>query len=219
MKKIISFALSIMMIATMSVSAFAETALTESPVTNKGTGDYTIGVNGTYNAGSGAADEVISVDISWEGMEFTFTAGDITYDPTTHENKQGNGEWSNANENGKGSVTVRNHSNVEIDATFKFTAATNLTVTGCFFTKVENESGVGDPSYFPISGEADQKLHLESALGKTRADEDSTKDQTPTDTIYFAITDGSITAENNGKSLGTITVTIAKAATTSEAGE
>lgn len=223
----ITILLAAAMAATMSVSAAAvlpdpgsnvvddpvtntsSTELTDNPSKGKEDGNYTIGVNGTYQEGT-AADEKISVDIAWEGMEFTYTAGDSTYSPSDHKTTTADGTWSTD----KGSVTVKNHSNAAIDATLSFTAAAGDEVTGTFYTKGDDET------YTAIENVADQKLQLASALGTARNDENATEDKTPKGTLYFGITGGSITADESGKTLGTITVNIAKqTATTTPSGE
>ena len=79
MKKLIAFFLAVMMIASMSVTVFAEA--------NVGTdGDTaTINVGGNFQS-TGAIYKTISVDIQWEDMTFVYlktSAGE--WDPTTHE--------------------------------------------------------------------------------------------------------------------------------------
>lgn len=186
MKKFLSAAIATVMLASMSVSAFAATELTTSPSNGNVEGDYTIGINGTYVAGSDATEK-ISVDIAWESMNFTYTEGSSTYSPETHTTTTTAGSWSTD----KPGITVTNHSNVAIDATMSF-AATASGVIGTFYTK----SGT---DFTAITTEADQKLSLDSAEGMG--------ENPPKDTLYFGISGAAIT-EN--KSLGAITVTIAK---------
>lgn len=204
MKKIISFALAIMMVATMSVTAFAATIDNNNP-------NASIPVKGTYQSGSGATGEgTISVDVSWSAMEFTYTgASQGEWNPDIHDYKDGTaGSWST----NKGTITVKNHSDVAVTASYEFKATTGLNVTGTFYTKGEGDNYTAQKSN-------EQNFELESAVGKTRDDNEATKDQTPKKTIYFGITDGSIDKDYNtadgAAGLGTITVKIAKKASTS----
>lgn len=183
MKKIFALILAVMMIATMSVTAFAA----ESPanVTTDG-GTATINVSGTYNAGD-AADDVISVDVAWAGMEFTYNAAsEGTWNPKTHNYDGATAAGWSTN---KGTITVTNHSNVAVTATLAWAQNTNLTgtITGTF----TETSGTAD----------DKVLELATAVGTTFAG-------APSATAEFGISGDAIAAD---ETLGTITVTIAKA--------
>ena len=111
MKKILSIILALAMALSMSVTAFA--------ATNDGTSGTDITVNGTYTPGT-AADEKISVDIVWEAMNFTYTApSQGTWNPATHAYEGATeGGWSDNTP----AITVKNHSNVAVNATLGFTA-------------------------------------------------------------------------------------------------
>lgn len=193
MKKRFAILLAVVMMATMALPTLAATALTDNPSKGAGVGDYTIGVNGTYVAGA-AAEDKISVDIAWETMSFTYTAGDKTYDAGTHTTGTKPGSWST----NKPGITVTNHSNVTIEAGFTFTQGTGVTTTGSFYASADATTALAA---------AAQKLSLESAAGKTRNDTDATLDESPKGTLYFGVS-GDAISEN--KSLGTITVKIAK---------
>ena len=175
MKKLFAFILAVMMTATMSTTAFA--------ATNEG-GNTTINVKGTYEGAQGAGDK-ISVDVAWEGMEFTYTeASEGTWDPTTHSYKDtAAGSWST----NKGTITVTNHSNVAVTATLGFTSA----VDGVIGTFTET-SGT----------ENDSVLALDTAVGTEVAN-------APKAAAQFGISGAAITETKD--TLGTITVTIAKA--------
>ena len=120
MKKLFTLVLAIAMIATMSVSAFAATS---------NGGNTTITVKGTYN-GSDAAGDTISVDVAWGEMEFTYTpASQGSWDPATHTYKDATTAGWTANGN---TITVTNHSDVAITASFTFAKAEGTNVEGSF---------------------------------------------------------------------------------------
>ena len=157
--------------------------LTNSPSTGNGTGKYNIEISGTYTPGA-AADEIISADIAWEAMDFTYTgASQGTWNPANHTYEGATeGGWSNNTP----AITVTNHSNVAVNATLGFTA----NVTGVVGTFTE------------VSGtENDNILELATAEGTAVAD-------APTATANFGISGAAIDVDQQ---LGTITVTLAKA--------
>ena len=137
-------------------------------------------VTGVYQAGT-AADEKISVDIVWDAMDFTYTApSQGTWNPATHAYDGATaGGWS---DNTPG-ITVKNHSNVAVNATLGFTPD----VAGVVGTFTE-ASGTAN----------DNILELATAEGTTVAN-------APTATANFGISGAAIDAD---KALGTITVTI-----------
>ena len=147
-----------------------------------GNEDREITVNGSFVPGA-AADEIISVDVAWEAMDFTYTgASQGTWNPVTHAYEGAiEGGWSNNTP----AITVTNHSNVAVNATLGFTA----NVTGVVGTFTE-ASGT----------ENDNILNLATAEGTEVAN-------APTATANFGISGAAIDAD---KTLGTITVTIAK---------
>ena len=174
MKKLFAALLAIIMLASMSVTAFAEE--------NTGATPTDITVNGTYTPGA-TADEIISADIAWDAMDFTYTgASQGTWNPATHAYEGATeGGWSDNTP----AITVTNHSNVAINATLDFTPA----VDGAVGTFTE-ESGT----------ENDNILELATAEG-------TTLENAPTATANFGISGAAIDAD---KTLGTITVTIVK---------
>ena len=157
--------------------------LTNSPSTGNGKGKYNIEISGTYTPGA-VADEIISADIAWDAMDFTYTApSQGTWNPVTHTYEGATkGGWSNNTP----AITVTNHSNVAVNATLGFTA----NVTGVVGTFTE-ASGT----------ENDNVLELATAEGTEVAN-------APTATANFGISGAAIDAD---KTLGTITVAIAKA--------
>ena len=183
MKKTLSVILALVMALSLSVTAFA--------ATNDGSSPTEITVNGTYIPGTAAA-EIISVDVAWDAMDFTYTApSQGTWNPVTHTYEGATeGGWSDNNP----AITVKNHSNADIYATLDFTTD----VTGIIGTFTE-ASGTAN----------DNILELATAVGTEVAN-------APTATANFGISGAAIDAD---KALGTITVTIAKVveATTYEA--
>ena len=141
-----------------------------------------ITITGVYQAGT-AADEKISVDIVWEAMDFTYTApSQGTWNPATHAYEGATaGGWSDNTP----AITVKNHSNVAVNATLGFTAD----VAGVVGTFTE-ASGT----------ENDNILNLATAEG-------TEVENAPTATANFGISGAAIDAD---KALGTITVAIAK---------
>ena len=141
-----------------------------------------ITVTGVYQAGT-TADEKISVDIVWDAMDFTYTApSQGTWNPATHAYEGATeGGWSDNTP----SITVKNHSNVAVNATLDFKAD----VAGVVGTFTET------------SGTANDKvLELATAEGTEVS-------AAPTATANFGISGAAIDAD---KTLGTITVTVAK---------
>ena len=145
-------------------------------------------VTGVYQAGK-AADEKISVDLVWDAMDFTYTApSQGTWNPATHAYEgQAAGGWSDNTP----AITVKNHSNVALNATLGFTAD----VAGVIGTFTE-ASGTAN----------DNILELATAV-------DTEVSNAPTATANFGISGAAIDAD---KTLGTITVTIKNAIDTYE---
>ena len=92
MKKLLALALAVLMIAALPTAAFATSA-----AVNADGGSASIEVSGTYQEGA-IPEKVISVDISWDAMSFTYTGGSSgSWDPTTHEYTTGTeGGWDSA---------------------------------------------------------------------------------------------------------------------------
>ncbi|MGN1306402.1 MAG: hypothetical protein ACI4V3_01885 [Faecousia sp.] len=123
MKKIISVLLVLVLVLTMSTTAFAATIDTTP-------GSQDIDVNAKYEDGVSAPTKY-SVDVAWGAMEFTYTvSGTKTWDPATHTyTASTTPAWSGSGN----TITVTNHSNTGITASFAFHALDAYnTVTGTF---------------------------------------------------------------------------------------
>ena len=122
MKKLFTLNLAILMIATMSISAFAATVAT----TDNTSKDLTV----VYASGSKV--DAYSATIEWSSMEFTYTSAAQTWNTTKLEwESNGEATWSES-----GTVKITNRSSQAITAKFGFTAAadskgvTGITVNG-----------------------------------------------------------------------------------------
>lgn len=183
MKKIFALVLSLALVMSMSVTAFAATSITS----NGGTD--TAEVKGTYNAG-GTAATIYKVDIAWEGLSFTFNAASQGTWDTTNHTYTGKTEagWATGN----GTITITNHSNAAITATPSYAADTGYEATKMIFkngdtTLAENE-GI-------TVGSADNGQGTDGAG----------KEVTGTITVT---PDGTLAETANGGKIGTITIKI-----------
>lgn len=118
MKKILSLVLALVMLMSLATTAFAV-----------GTGSHTGVVKGKY-AGGTTTPDVVSVDISWGAMEFTYTEGGTNdWNSADHSyTDNGTSGWTASGN----TVKVTNHSNVDVDVSFAFAAETGYSVTGTF---------------------------------------------------------------------------------------
>lgn len=131
MKKLFPALLAIMVLAAASLTAFASG-------NSKNAGENTeIDVIGKYVEGNAAT--LISVDISWDDMSFTYNDGERTWDPDKHEYITSDGSWTNE----KKTISVRNHSNTAVRAEFSFTSSLDG-IGGSFGSKtLKLETAVG----------------------------------------------------------------------------
>ena len=115
MKRWFSLALAAALLMGLSTPARAADA------ENDGTAETKISVAGQYEPGASGAQ--ISVNITWEPMEFTYLDGDPVWDAEKHEYigsaKPG---WTDETKN----ITVTNHSDTDIIANFRFDSDTGI---------------------------------------------------------------------------------------------
>ena len=126
MKKFLSLALVLVMMMSLSVTAFAA----EGSAENVGAGSgATIDVKAIYSS-SASTPEIVSVDIAWGAMEFTYSVGGShEWNPADHTYTDNtSASWSSSGN----TVKVTNHSNVDVNVAFAFAAEAGSSVTGSF---------------------------------------------------------------------------------------
>ena len=156
MKKIVTLILTMTLVISMNITAFAV-----------GTGSQDISVKGRYLDNT-TVPTVYSVDVTWESMEFTYTeSGTMTWNPDNHTYADStSGAWV-ANGN---TVTVTNHSNANVTASFAFHALeTYNTITGSFDidSKILNAGIIGG---YDNADKVVATLTLAGALAETATD-------------------------------------------------
>mgnify|MGYP000207321994 FL=1 len=153
MKKILTGIFALTLVASMSFQTFA--------VTNDGTAGTEIEVNGTFTA---AADPsiVVSADVTWNELSFTYQDGYKHWDAEKHMDVADEGAWETTKKN----ITVTNHSNTSIKASFEFPA------------NVEGLNGSFDKTEFDLASA-----------------ENTTTENAPTGTTSFGISGGAITKD------------------------
>ena len=117
-------------------------------------------VNGTCTI-CGDTIELISVDITWGAMEFTYTDG--AWNAETHS--YGEGSWSSKDENGEdtGWVEVHNSGNVQVTATVKYENATGFDFTaGWDATSVALDVGGKKKFTLTLEGKPEKALDGET---------------------------------------------------------
>ena len=158
MKKITTLILSLILALALSVTAFAATV---------GTGDQEIDVEGKYQDNT-TVSTVYSVDVTWGAMQFTYSEnGSMTWNPADHTYSDNTIAGWTANGN---TVTVTNHSNAEMTASFRFDALSSFsTVTGSFDIAAETlEAGV--EGGYDTADEVTATLSLEGTLDENVTD-------------------------------------------------
>ena len=140
-------------------------------------------VTATYVAGSsgGAGGTVYSVDIAWGDMEFTYTAKAGVWDPATHTITGADGGTWKVNNEGGNKITVTNHSNTGVTATFSYAAASG---------------------YDSISGSfSNDSLNLATAVGTEVSN-------APSDSAALSLSGPLASSTPASTTIGTITVTL-----------
>lgn len=131
-------------------------------------------------------EPVISVDVKWDSMEFVYAAKQKGWDPIAHEYTETEDEakWVN----NKSGISVTNHSNIDVTASFEFEPkASDSSVTGKFQYDSNEETSVS------VDLTAGAEGHPETADHKT---------------VQFVI-DGSLSNDVTASTqIGTITVSI-----------
>lgn len=155
MKKRVAAILVWMLVLALSVTAVAETI---------STGDKDIDVEAKYQ-NSTTVGIVYSVDISWGAMQFTYTErGTKEWNPDDHSYTDSTSASWSASGN---TVTVVNHSNVAVTASFAFEVLEAYnTVTGTF--DVESRTlKAGAVDGYDTADKVTTKLTLNGTLAKT----------------------------------------------------
>lgn len=178
MKKLVFAALALVLTFSMTVPAFA--AEGSQTITKADTTSVDVNAKLDYNVDQ--PKDVISVDVKWTDMTFTYTQKqDKVWDPVNHKydyvDKDAGSGWDHTD----ATVSVTNHSNVKIDAALTYAAEQNSNVTGT----------LSNPS-----------MTLNSAEG-------TTVQNAPTASSTFTIS-GKPTVQGTAK-VGTLTVAISKA--------
>lgn len=177
-KKLLTMTLAMAMAMNLSVTAFAATGSQDSTG-----GSTSIDVKAKYSD-SVAVTDVISVNIAWDAMEFTYsTSGTKTWNASSHTYTESTASgWTETNN----TIKVTNHSNVDVLVGLSFDALeTYNTVSGAFYvdgaeaTQMELAAGEeGKP------GEADSET---AALKLSGTLSSSLTDSTKVGTITVAI--------------------------------
>ena len=179
-----------MLAAALSLSGAVTVFGSDGTVVENG-GQASCDVTGSYVNGQDGGT-VYRVDITWGAMEFTYTDVSKDWDPDTHQyNSVVPAAWSWTEDTNK--ITVTNHSNTAVDASFAY----------------QNNPGYNIETAFcdaSISGSplTDSKLEIASA----EPEDGNVQGSAKSGDAYLHITVGSISEEDSGQTLGTVTVTI-----------
>ena len=177
MKKKTALVLTLAMVFSLApLSAYADTI-------DRVGGTANHDVTATYRADSsgGAGGTVYSVDIAWGDMEFTYTAKAGVWDPATHTITGADGGTWKVNNEGGNKITVTNHSNTGVTATFSYAAASG---------------------YDSISGSfSNDSLNLATAVGTEVSN-------APSDSAALSLSGPLASSTPASTTIGTITVTL-----------
>lgn len=201
MKKLISLILALVMVMGLATTAFADEVTSPTTLT-KEKNSVEIPVTGEYISEL-KSDEIISVDVEWDAMDFTYAATQQgTWNPSTHayNNATEDAAWVG---NTTSDIKVTNHSNVDVTASFSFAAeAGHSTVTGSFKTSAEDDTAADSKS-----------IALDAGI-------ENKHDEADNETVTFEIGGTLAQGTAEGTQIGTITVSVEKTTTTAtEEGE
>lgn len=178
MKKVYMTILALILVFSMSVTAFAA----ESPATNDGKDSTSINITGSIVRTE--YETVMSVTLSWDAMDFTYTEGEKgEWLPDEHKYADDEpGTWSD----NQPKILVTNHSNTAVSATFGFESKVDGLV-GEFTERNGTDN--------------DNKIVLATAEG-------TAVESAPSASASFGVSGSGISATQR---IGTITITIAAA--------
>lgn len=179
-----------MLAAALSLSGAVTVFGSDGTVVENG-GQASCDVTGSYVNGQDGGT-VYRVDITWGAMEFTYTDVSKDWDPDTHQyNSVVPAAWSWTEDTNK--ITVTNHSNTAVDASLAYQNNPGYSIETAFC----DASISGSPL-------TDSKLEIASA----EPEDGNVQGSAKSGDAYLQITGGSITEEDSGQTLGTVTVTI-----------
>lgn len=155
MKKTVSLLLALALLLSVSVVAFAAEGVGNG-------GSDSASVKGTYKGKAAAV--VYSVDIAWEGLEFTYNgAYDGEWNPATHSyDNSTEAGWAE----GTGTITVTNHSNIGITAVPSYTAESGYEDAGMSFSTSSLVVATADNGVDGAAGQAVTGTITVSPTGK-----------------------------------------------------
>lgn len=126
MKKTVTSLIALALTASMGTTTFADT------ITSKD-GSSSTPISATYSATTPTPDTVISVDVAWGSMEFTYKNNDTkVWNPDDHKYvvTPQDATWSCETDANK--ITVTNHSNAAVKASLTYTEKNGSKITGSF---------------------------------------------------------------------------------------
>lgn len=166
MKKLLSLALVFVLILSISTTVFAADI-----EANNGTA--TGEVKASYVAGE-PGGTVVSVDIEWKNLEFTYNGeSHKVWNPESHsyEGVETPAGWATSN----ASITITNHSNTYIYATLSYTKETNYSDASVVFGSsnvwvgnADNGSGAAQSTTIPVvpTGYVPETIGNETKIGE-----------------------------------------------------
>lgn len=213
MKKFFATTLAVTMaVATFGTTAFAEEATpTPTPrqvtLDKKNGYDTTIKVTGTY-IDEKKSDEIISMNVEWGAMSFTYAATQQgTWDPGKHDYDYATDEAAWVGDT-TSNITVTNHSNVDVTASFEFEAAEEYSDVTGMFKELKKEDAVAAET-------ATVTLNAGTVYDET--DNPDAYKNADNATVEFEIGgEMDSTVKDTEKQIGTITVSVNKTESTTE---